>query len=77
MDFFFTIAALALVLELVQYYATGRDSSDMPKTKWYDGGESCLRVYVDNATGVHYVKAGVFSKLRVRINADGTPYTGE
>jgi len=79
MDFFFTIAGMVLFIEALMYYSTGRDSTDKPKTKWhkFGQGESGLRVWVDHKTGVHYIKAGMFDKSRVRINADGTPYTGE
>ena len=76
MDFFFTVAGILLFAEAFTFIVHGRDSTDKP-TKWWRGGESGLRVYVDNATGVHYVKSSMFDKLRVRINKDGTPYTGE
>ena len=79
MEFFFTVAAIVLVAEAFVFMVTGRDSTDKPKSGWwiFDGGISNLRVYVDHATGVHYVKSSMFDKLQVRINADGTPYTGE
>ena len=78
MNTFFTIAAIILFCEAIGYYFTDRDSTDEPKKRWWDfGGHSNLRVYVDHATGVHYVKSSLFDKLTVRINADGTPYTGE
>ena len=79
METFFTIAAFVVFIEVFQFLNTGRDSTDKPKTGWwiFDKGISGLRVYVDHATGVHYVKSSMFDKLQVRINADGTPYTGE
>lgn len=79
MEFFFTIAGAILIMEGVGYYFTDADSTDKPKEKWWHimGGESNLRVYKDHATGVQYVKSSLFDKLTVRINADGTPYTGE
>lgn len=81
MDFFFTVAGIVLFIEAISFYMADRDSTDKPNPnrKWWQrmGGESDLRVYVDNATGVHYVKSSLFDKLQVRINADGTPYTGK
>jgi hypothetical protein len=52
----------------------GRDTTDEPG--WF-GRRSGLAVYVDRATGVHYVKAGIFGGATPRLNADGTPYVGE
>ncbi len=54
---------------------TERDIEGKP-IKWYKTGrESGIHVYVDPATGVHYVKTSLFERAQVRINADGTPYT--
>ena len=78
MEFFFIIAGALLLVETIAYYVTGRDSTDAPgKRISIFNSTSNLRVYVDHATGVHYVKSSMFDKLQVRINADGTPYTGE
>lgn len=78
MDFFFTVAGIVLLVEAFMYFDSGRDSTDKPKKNWWNfDSASGLRVYVDNATGVHYVKSSMFDKLQVRINSDGTPYTGE
>jgi len=77
MGLFFTIAGTVLLIEAVHYYSTGRDTTDKPRPWYKFGGESGLRVYVDNATGVHYVKASMLDSLKIRINSDGTPYTGE
>jgi hypothetical protein len=79
MEFFFTVAGFVIFIEAIVFVGSGRDSTDAPKKKWWKvgSGESNLRVYVDHATGVHYVKSSMFDKLQVRINADGTPYTGE
>ena len=78
MDGFFIIAGTILFVEALGYYFTGRDSTDEPKKRWQIfGSTSNLRVYKDHATGVQYVKSSMFDKLQVRINADGTPYTGE
>jgi uncharacterized membrane protein YdcZ (DUF606 family) len=79
MNTFFTIAGIVLFIEAISFYMTDRDTTDAPKKKWWHwwGGESGLRVYVDQATGVHYVKSSLFDKLQVRINKDGTLYTGE
>ncbi len=78
MDFFFTVAGVILFIEAIGFYLTERDSTDKPKKgRWSIGGESGLHVYIDHKPGVHYVKSSIFDKLQVRINADGTPYTGE
>ena len=82
MDGFFMIAGLIILVEAFSFWSSSRDSTDQPKVKkhwwWPASGErSGLRVYVDHETGVQYVKASMFDKLQVRINKDGTPYTGE
>ncbi len=78
MDFFFTVAGFVLFIEALGFYLSHRDTTDKPKkSRWGIGGESGLRVYIDHKTGVHYVKSSIFDKLQVRLNADGTPYTGE
>ena len=82
MDFFFTVAGVILFIEAISYYMTGRDSTDKPKVKnkWYnifDDNASGLRSWRDHATGVHYIKTGLFSNTVVRLDKDGKPYTGE
>ena len=79
METFFTIAGFVLLIEAIGFFSTGRDTTDAPKKGWWHiwGGESNLRVYKDHATGVQYIKSSLFDKLTVRINVDGTPYTGE
>ena len=74
-----TGAGKSILIEALGFFSGGRDSTDAPKKKrWhFSGGESNLRVYVDHATGVQYVKSSMFDKLQVRINLDGTPYRGE
>lgn len=78
MEFFGIMAGIAIVFILFDYYVTGDDSTDKPKKKWWHfSQESGLRTYVDQATGVHYIKSGPFERLQVRLNANGTPYTGK
>lgn len=78
MELLIFIACLAIGLPVLDFYTHERDSSDQPKTGWFKGGKrSGLRVYVDYATGVHYFKSHPFDRLHVRLNADGTPYTGK
>ncbi len=38
---------------------------------------SNLKLYIDPISGVHYLKAGLFGSLVVRLDKDGKPYTGE
>jgi len=78
MDFLIFVAILAIGLPILEFYSAKKDSTDKPKKKWWHRTQrSGLRVYVDHATGVHYIKSHPFDRLHVRINADGTPYTGE
>lgn len=62
-------AAIFFALNLVYLYFAPTDSTDK---SWYN--RSGLSVYTDQATGVQYVKAGMFGDLTPRLNADGTPY---
>jgi len=86
MEFFFGIAGIWFAIEWIDFALRDENSSDVPKIPksekkhWWSsrgGKESGLRVYTDNATGVQYIKASMFDKLQVRINKDGSPYTGE
>lgn len=76
MGFLIFILCIAVALPILDFYTHKRDSTDRPKRGWLRGGErSGLRVYVDHATGVHYVRSHPFDRLHVRLKADGTPYT--
>jgi len=87
MEFFFGIAGIWIAIHWLDFALDDtKNSTNEPKMPkelkrhWWSsrgGKESGLRVYVDNATGVHYIKAHMFDNLTVRINKDGTPYTGE
>lgn len=70
------ILCIALAFPILDFYTHEKDSTDKPKEKWWHRQHrSGLRVYVDHATGVHYVRSHPFDRLHVRIKADGTPYT--
>lgn len=63
------IASIFFVIQFLFLYFTPTDSTDK---SWYN--RSGLSVYTDQATGVQYVKAGMFGDLTPRLNADGTSY---
>jgi hypothetical protein len=67
MGFFVGLLIFIVVLE---FYFNERELRDA------DGKGTGLYCYVDPATGVHYIKDNPLEQLRIRINADGTPYTG-
>lgn len=70
------VGGLAVLFILVDFYTHETDSTDRPKDKWWHRSKrSGLRVYVDHATGVHYIKSHPFDRLHVRLKADGSPHT--
>lgn len=79
MEFLVGILALFFCLEALEHWDADENSTNKPNTKkrWWQRGtkKSGLRVYVDHATGVHYIKSSFFERMQVRINKDGTPYT--
>ena len=85
MDFVLGILAFLICLDYFDYWDKDENSTNkkvMKKRFWSKTEQdsvtkSGLKVFVDEATGVQYVKASYFDKLQVRINKDGTPYTGE
>lgn len=81
MDFIFGILALLIALDYLDYWNKDENSTNKPleKKHWWNKSQekSGLKVFVDNATGVQYVKTSYFDKPQVRINKDGSPYTGE
>lgn len=82
MEFAVGLLALFAVFEVLEYWENDNNSTNKSNAKlhwWSTSREdtSGLRVYKDNATGVQYVKSSFFERMQVRINKDGTPYTGE
>lgn len=76
MALFGMVAGLVLIFALIDFYDHSSDTTDRPRIKGKQKRrKSGLRVYIDNATGVHYIKSHPFDRLHVRIKADGTPYT--
>jgi len=72
------ILCIAIGLPILDFYTHETDTTDQPKTKWWKSRKvSGLRVYIDHGTGVHYIRSHPFDRLHVRLNADGTPYTGK
>ena len=61
-----TIAIIAAIQISYNYFCP-TDSTD--KSKWERSG---LSVYTDQATGVQYIRAGLFGGLTPRLNKDGT-----
>ena len=69
MTFLGIVLGVAILLVLIDFYSGRRkDNTDGKK------GKSGLRVYVDNATGVNYVKSSPFEQLVIRVDKDGRPY---
>lgn len=64
------VAAIFITVQVLYLAFSPTDSTDY--SRWRRSG---LSVYHDSATGVQYVKAGMFGNLTPRLNADGTPYT--
>ena len=63
---------LCLVVGFVLDFMRSIDSTD--KSRWTRSG---LSLYIDHATGVQYVKGGIFGGTTLRVNSDGTPYRGK
>lgn len=64
-----TFLAILFVITLVIEFLRPTDSTDVSRFN-----RSGLAVYTDNATGVQYIKAGMFGGLTPRLNADGSLY---
>lgn len=81
MEFIIGLLGIFFCLEALEYWDRDENSTNKPVTKkhWWsrDEEKSGLKVYKDHATGVQYIKSGFFERMQVRINKDGTPYTGE
>jgi len=76
------LLGLLFVFEAIDHWSEDENSTNENNNKkhwWSLSGEktSGLRVYKDHATGVQYIKSTFFERMQVRINKDGTPYTGE
>lgn len=65
------IILVSLVSWALNYFTIGFDSTDNYTTK----KRSDLNLYTDHATGLQYVKGGLFGGLQPRLNADGTHRT--
>lgn len=66
------LICIVLIVILANAYNRGawqRDSTDPPAP----GKRSGLILYTDHATGVQYLKGGIFGGLSPRLNTDGTP----
>lgn len=70
MKTFLIIIALFLAINALYLLLWPTDSTDI--SRWKRSG---LSVYTDNATGVQYVKAGIFGNITPRRNADGSLYS--
>ena len=81
MDLMIIALAFCIILDYLDYWDKDENSTNktVVKKHWWNKSvkKSGLKVFVDHATGVQYVKSSYFGKMQVRRNADGTPYTGE
>lgn len=65
----FIVVILIIGISVFIGWLTPTDSTDI--SRWNRSG---LGVYTDNATGVQYVKAGMFGGITPRLNSDGSVY---
>ena len=65
------IILMSLVSWTLNYFTIGFDSTDNHKTK----KRSELTLYTDHATGLQYIRGGLFGGLQPRLNSDGTHRT--
>lgn len=75
------LLAFLIIVDYLDYWDKDENSTNkiVAKKHWWNKSvkKSGLKVFVDDATGVQYVKSSYFDKLQVRINLDGSPYRGE
>jgi len=73
MKFLIFIAALIAISFAGDYFRWAYDVTDDYRPGKLFGKRSGLSVYTDHATGIQYVKAGLFGDITPRLYKDGAP----
>ena len=73
MKFWIIIAILVLISFAGNYFRWAYDDTDDYRPGKTFGKRSGLSLYTDHATGVQYVKAGLFGDITPRLDKDGKP----
>ena len=65
------VVMVSILSWIYNYFTIGYDSTDNPIAK----ERSNLTLYTDHATGLQYIRGGIFGGLQPRLNTDGTHRT--
>ena len=67
------IAAIVAISLVANYFRWGYDDTDNMRPGKMFGSRSGLTLYTDYATGVQYVKGGLFGGSTPRLDSEGKP----
>lgn len=67
------IAAIIAISLVANYFRWGFDDTDDKRPGRMFGARSGLTLYTDYATGVQYVKCGLFGGSTPRLDSEGKP----